>query len=403
MKKRIMSLMFALVMCVGLAVPGFSMTMNETDVDPSIGEEDVSEEAGCYALIQELYGTVQSDAIEVIGEKISEENFGGIYRDDNGNLVVNVVDLGQAAEICSSLDSQSADKVKFEKVKYSLDYLEKAVDMLVPYMKEYSIITLDADDQTNELVICITDVSEDNITQLLATIESMSIPPECVKIIRKPGVKIQASVKKIDAGPSAETAASNPLERSVNGIMPGGVITAGNYSYTLGPYRNNRFYTAAHMFPLWTNITYRFGNDPVAMVIGQSTNSRFSGSTDIAVITPNSGCGQSDIISYGFANPIVGDRVTALGAASAAVGNNTSGKVTGLNVQVYLEEYNKHLTLACGDYLCISGDSGAAIFNNFSSIETITTCYGVHSSREVNEDGTLGYSCYFTTAQNMII
>lgn len=185
MKKRSIGLILALVICVGLTVPAFSVTINRTNTDFSTEKEIPEKETGCRSLISELYGTVQSDAIDVIGENISKNNFGGIYLDDDGNLVVNVVDLGQTEEIYTNLDTRTADKIKFEKVNYSLDYLEKAVDMLVPYMNKYDIITLDADDRTNQLVICITDNSEENMSELLATIESMSIPSECVEIIEQ--------------------------------------------------------------------------------------------------------------------------------------------------------------------------------------------------------------------------
>ena len=207
MKKKVISLVMAVVMCVGLAAPAFSMTINRTDVDASTGAGDAAEEVSCGSIIRKLYGTVQSDAIGVIGENISENSFGGLYRDDDGNLVVNVVDLDETTGVYAHLDSKTADKVKIKKVKYSLDYLEDAADMLVPYMKKYSIITLDADDKTNQLVIGITNAGEDNVAELLAAIESMSIPSECVKIIDRSGVSLQNTVKKIDDGLSVETAA----------------------------------------------------------------------------------------------------------------------------------------------------------------------------------------------------
>lgn len=397
MKKKIISLVLALVLCLGLAVPAFSMTINSADADASTEEERPAVETGCCSLIRELYGTVQSDEIELIGENVSANNFGGLYRDDDGNLVVNVVDLERTAEVNANLDSTAADKVKFEKVKYSLSFLEKAADMLVPYMSKYGIITLDADDKTNQLVICITNTSEDNVAELLAAIEAVSIPSDCVKIIDCSGVSVQDTVKKIDGEIFADTSAINLSKVGFGGLMPGGLITAGNYAYTLGPYRAFRFYTAGHKFPLWTNITYRFGNDFTTQEIGYSTNSRFSGSTDIAVITPKSGYGQADIFSYDFADPVVGDKVAMTGAFSGG-----TGKITGLNVRVYYKELDTVLTLARGDYPCISGDSGAPIFNSFTSVETITTCYGVQSGGTFDENGAWAGSSFFTTTQNML-
>lgn len=163
-------------------------------------ETDLAEEAeDCSSRSQEHYGreTWQNEAIEVIEENISAENFGGLYLDEDGVLTVNVTDLNEAEKTRAAL-GRNGEKVAFSKVKYSLAYLESAVDLLVPYMNTYGILTLDADDRTNQLVISLSDGSGENLNGLLATVDALSIPSDCVKINVEPGVSVRCTVKKAE-------------------------------------------------------------------------------------------------------------------------------------------------------------------------------------------------------------
>lgn len=85
------------------------------------------------------------------------------------------------------------ENVTFKEVKYSLYFLEGAVDALAPYMREYSMITLDADERENRIKIGVSDYSEENLERLFGLIGGLDIPAECVNVIDRTGVSAQVT------------------------------------------------------------------------------------------------------------------------------------------------------------------------------------------------------------------
>lgn len=101
-------------------------------------------------------------------------------------LILAAALLGGIVSVSARSASQTPDaeeQVVLAPVKYPLAMPEEAVDQLIPYMELFHILTLDANDQTNWLDICLSDYSEDNLRELTAVIESLSIPAGCVNYI----------------------------------------------------------------------------------------------------------------------------------------------------------------------------------------------------------------------------
>ncbi len=89
---------------------------------------------------------------------IPQEVFGGSYYDGDGTLVINVV----GSEGTLALETMETDtvSVRYAYVEKSLQELEAAHQALVPYMLEYDIRSLDANDVTNRLDIEVYETSE---------------------------------------------------------------------------------------------------------------------------------------------------------------------------------------------------------------------------------------------------
>ncbi len=89
---------------------------------------------------------------------IPQEVFGGSYYDSDGTLVINVV--GSEGTLALEKTETYAVPVRYAYVEKSLKELEAAHQALVPYMLEYDIRSLDANDVTNQLDIAVCETSE---------------------------------------------------------------------------------------------------------------------------------------------------------------------------------------------------------------------------------------------------
>lgn len=89
---------------------------------------------------------------EKMQNSVPPEIFGGLYFDDNQNLVVNVTDLTDDSVLSLKNDADSQDVI-FRQVKYTLAFLESVRSELIPFMAEYDIATIDANEVTNKIDI----------------------------------------------------------------------------------------------------------------------------------------------------------------------------------------------------------------------------------------------------------
>ncbi len=90
------------------------------------------------------------------------EDYGGIYYDEDGVLVVNI-----AGDV-SGLAPEPG--VRYQEVTYPLERLEAVKDFLADYMAEYSIMMLDADEVTNLVDIGLKSYTQENMDQIRALV-----------------------------------------------------------------------------------------------------------------------------------------------------------------------------------------------------------------------------------------
>ena len=104
MKKRALTLLLALVMCLSL------LSIPYADSPP---------------VTENLTLTKQSDIIDVAEDLFGQSNFGGLYYDEDV-LVINIVDSAETSQVslaANQIDNLSAN-VRYNVVKYSLYSLE---------------------------------------------------------------------------------------------------------------------------------------------------------------------------------------------------------------------------------------------------------------------------------------
>lgn len=123
---------------------------------------------------------------EKIQQSIPDEIFGGLYFDDEENLIVNVTDLENesVAKLRSGADMQD---VEFREVKYSLAYLESVRLKITPFMQEYGIATVDANEATNKIHIELYEENEEVKSLVSEFIDweavTITVLPDDIKIV----------------------------------------------------------------------------------------------------------------------------------------------------------------------------------------------------------------------------
>lgn len=99
-------------------------------------------------------------------------DFGGLYYDEDGVLVVNI-----AGDI-DHLEPRQG--VRYEAVTYPLRELEAVKDFLAGYMDSYAILALDADEVTNQVEVCLRDYTQENMDQLQSLVAERYPSMDCL-------------------------------------------------------------------------------------------------------------------------------------------------------------------------------------------------------------------------------
>lgn len=120
--------------------------------------------------------------------RADQEDYGGIYYDEDGVLVVNVV--GDVSDL------PQKPGVRYREVTYPLGDLEAIKDFLTDYMEEYSIMTLDADEVTNQVDIGLKSYTQENMDQLRALVHDHypDIDTDCLHFEDHSDVTISSTV-----------------------------------------------------------------------------------------------------------------------------------------------------------------------------------------------------------------
>lgn len=229
MKKTNCAVLASLIVClaVGASVlPAFAKNM--------LYVAPIAEENRCSELLTELYGSTEDTTVSLINQYVSVDNFGGMYYNDDGQLVINIVDFDSRQALASVLELNGLSDVQFVKVQYSLEFLESAKKSLVPYMEALNIIELDADDVKNTLNIAVSNMSTENVDAIMAVLSNLSIPTVCVNIEDKSDSEISFTVADSKPIASSEPSPIGPVVWT----SPGNTIyIKESMGYcTLGPY-----------------------------------------------------------------------------------------------------------------------------------------------------------------------
>ena len=332
---------------------------------------------------QELSSSPSLDIVEYFSDYNASPNFGGIYYDDDGNLVVNVVEDQSAL---FHIGPPNIANIRYRSVLYSLVELESIKDYLAEFMDEYAVIALDANEVTNQVDIYLTDYNSETINEItniaLAKCEDSSV----LNFIDSSGVIVQYSVATEE--PKNYTyddfvdffAVENSSSRASRAILiSGNAIKMNNFWYSMGPATAARSaYSAGHGLGFGNRVYYDY--------------------RDVGLATPHFGGGNGDwssieideynsfTLTFTKSTPTVNSSVCMIGATSG----KTTGKVTSTNITVTVE--GTRLTGMCtATYQSDSGDSGAGVYLNTTPV---TKYVGVQSATAYDSSGNPVHSLF---------
>lgn len=103
--------------------------------------------------------------------EIPADIFAGAYIDSSGGVIVNLA-RGNNAGTGAELNLAALDNVTVNWVTYSLNELEAMKTALEPYMEEYGIATLDANEVTNSIDIELFEENE-RIRVLISSLDAI--------------------------------------------------------------------------------------------------------------------------------------------------------------------------------------------------------------------------------------
>ncbi|MPM52721.1 hypothetical protein SDC9_99482 [bioreactor metagenome] len=337
--------------------------------------------------------------------EIPDDVFGGIYLDETGNLVVNVTDVDKSNinSICKTINDQ---KVTYNIVDKSLSYLENVRLSLVPYMKEYNIAVLDANDVTNMIDIVLYSYN-DKIEKLVAQYidlryVNISVLPKGMSFETTPGY---ANDNCPPEGNYMAKYSESSFETSLfeTYLYPGLRIIKGGYAYTAGPrYSDREFLTAGHaaydssdthFFAaanggiIGSQHSYVFGNN------GDRLNAEMSPQSGLVLPSTNSFFGGQS--TYSYINVYV---TGALIEMHGAYSDISEGGILAINQSVYLADYNKTIyNLILASYTCKHGDSGAGVFSRNALHRTAYNyCFGTQSIGVFTSGSNVSSYSYFS-------
>ena len=130
-----------------------------------------------------IYSSKQPDGsfdkvLDFYAAQTENEAFGGIFY-ERDKLIVNIVD-GTPGAAALMRESHREIGVEYRSVRYPLTGLQAVVDYLSGYMRQYSILLLDANEVTNQVDIGTNDFSQENLDAIRALVESRFPGMDCL-------------------------------------------------------------------------------------------------------------------------------------------------------------------------------------------------------------------------------
>ena len=350
-----------------------------------------------------------TDEITELVESIPEEAFGGIYYNEDGDLVLRVKDTDEMP--ISSFARSATVPVVVEHSDYSLAELEAMKESIVPYMTQYYIISLDANEAKGTIDVEVSQ-THDGLVDILSKL--CDIDPEILRV--------SVSEMRLDYTFASAPAESVPEEyieyfglgvspadsRIAVTIFPGLNIAVNNsgfenigYSYgTAGPrYNSTQFFSAGHLITgsiSSPKVLAALSSDEIgrvnSYVLGSSGDRSTISVTNSNFVLPTSNSlgvnGGRYTHTY---TSVMGASVEMWGAYSGI----TTGTVLATN-QVKTVGGTTIRNLTKTNYPCRQGDSGAAVFSLNAAYDSSAKCYGIQSIGEFYGNATVSTYSYYS-------
>lgn len=284
-------------------------------------------------------------------------------------------------------------------------------DSIEPYMTQYHIVTLDANEAEGTIDVQVSQNYE-GLADILC--ELCDIDPDIVRItISEANLEYTFASAPAEAVPAEYIEYfglndSSPNSRMAVTIFPGLNIAVNNsgfvnigYSYgTAGPrYSSTQFFSAGHLITGSVSrpkVLAALSSDEIGQVnsyvLGSSgdrstisvTNSNF------VLPTSNSLGVNGGRYTHTYLSPM-GASVEMWGAYSGI----TTGTVLATNQTVTVGSTTvRNLTKT--NYICRHGDSGAAVFSSNAVSDPYAKCYGIQSIGDFSQNPEIAYISYYS-------
>ena len=166
MKKRIFCLVMAGVM---LSLSISVSAANTSAADPFDHYDDFTIEN--FAAMDDM--TAEQNMIRYFQDQVDNSSYGGIYYNENGVLVVNIVRENYDEFSAVPTTFSDGTSVEYRVVEYSLQELETVKDTLARYMNQYRIAMLDANEMTNQVDVALFNYDSNVRNEILSIAESI--------------------------------------------------------------------------------------------------------------------------------------------------------------------------------------------------------------------------------------
>lgn len=292
----------------------------------------------------ENYNTIKEHYKTKYG-KDHPENYAGAYLDEEGNLNINLVgDNGIVGESDNDLRILvKDDKIKYHKVKYSLNHLDNIINSLNDKMVSLDIAAIELDEQNNKVYIYLNDLNNTQISKIK-------------KVIDSPAIEFKQQEQKITL--------------TATDLVNGTAFSSAGKSFTLSFGAKKSDGTVGYIFPghitASTGYNVYIGSSSNGTSIGTVTKKVFGGSSDASFITkvnidyqPST---KLDIFnSYnGYVPAFYGYIQNTSLRAWGAVSGSQNGKILSSSYSFIVDGVT--LTdMVKSDYKAITGDSGAPV------------------------------------------
>ena len=338
--------------------------------------------------------------------EIPENIFGGMYYDENKNIVINVTEIPTKNGMKTTSKSVNGVNIRYNIVDKTLAELEAVHQALVPYMAEFGIMSLDANDVTNKIDIVLYQDHAKSIEEVEELVSQfIDLKYVTVSVLEK-NLTVKPTVLKTPIDLWTQSIESQSVEpRSTYTIYPGTEVVKVDstyaYSYTAGPkISSTKFYTAGHAAydifnpSIYNNLGLLIGSQG-SLVFGPNGDEMkvtISNTYNFSLPSTNKFVIGSGVYSYWYTSNIVGEDVDMHGSKSGI----SSGTVQLVNQTVYLVDYDVTVgNLALADYTCRQGDSGAGVFDANAHLNG-GYCYGIQSMGIFVDNSDVSLCSYFS-------